>query len=114
VDKLNPDDARPPYKQVADALRREITDGTLQPGAKLPPHHDAVARFGVALGTVKRAYAQLQSEGLIVSRQGQGSYVRPNKPPADAQTNAALGSILDTLADYGRRIDDLERRMGQE
>jgi DNA-binding GntR family transcriptional regulator len=110
VNKLNPDDARPPYQQVADALRREITERTLQPGDKLPAHHEVVTRFGVALNTVKRAYAQLQNEGLIVSRQGQGSYVRTQR--ADQVTDpASFDELRELVTSLARRLDAVERQL---
>jgi len=77
--QLDPDDARPPYAQVVDALRREIEQGVLQPGAKLPTHQQLVSQYGVSVGTVKRALGELQGAGLVVSRQGQGAFVRTRR-----------------------------------
>src|SRR5438552_11319128 len=57
---LDPDDTRPPYAQVVDALRQEIEQGTLQPGAKLPTHQELVSTYGVSVGTIKRALGELQ------------------------------------------------------
>ena len=65
---LDPDDARPPYAQVVDALRRDIEEGVLQPGAKLPTHQQLVSQYGVSVGTIKRALGELQGAGLIISR----------------------------------------------
>jgi DNA-binding transcriptional regulator YhcF (GntR family) len=77
--KLDPDDLRPPYAQVVDALRSDIEDGILQPGAKLPTHQQLVSEYGVSVGTVKRAFGELQGAGLIISRQGQGAFVRTRR-----------------------------------
>ncbi len=76
---LDPDDVRPPYAQVADALRNEIEQGVLQPGAKLPTHQQLVSQYNVSLGTVKRALGELQGAGLVISRQGQGAFVRTRR-----------------------------------
>src|SRR6202022_3509265 len=67
--RLDPDDVRPPYAQVVDALRREIEQGVLPPGAKLPTHQQLVTQYGVSIGTIKRALGELQGAGLIISRQ---------------------------------------------
>lgn len=77
--ELDPDDVRPPYAQVVDALRSDIEHGVLQPGAKLPTHQQLVAQYGVSVGTVKRAFGELQGAGLIISRQGQGAFVRTRR-----------------------------------
>src|SRR6266545_3826619 len=73
---LDPDDPRPPYVQVANALRDAITSGTLRPGEKLPSGSDLAERYGVARMTVQNAVRLLRDEGLIVSRQGSGVFVR--------------------------------------
>ena len=52
---LDPDDPRPPYVQVANALRDAITSGTLRPGEKLPSGSDLAERYGVARMTVQNA-----------------------------------------------------------
>lgn len=76
---LDPDDARPPYAQLVDALRREIEEGALPPGSKLPTHQQLASQYGVSVGTVKRALGELHGADLIVSRQGQGAFVRTRR-----------------------------------
>ncbi|MBN9098861.1 MAG: GntR family transcriptional regulator [Pseudonocardia sp.] len=73
---LDPDDPRPPYQQVANALRAAILTRTFKPGDKLPSGPELAKRYGVARMTVQQAIRILRDEGLIVSRQGSGVYVR--------------------------------------
>jgi len=73
---LDPDDPRPPYQQVADALRAAILTRKLKPGDKLPSQAELAARYNVARMTVQQALRVLRAEGLTVSRQGSGVYVR--------------------------------------
>lgn len=73
---LDPDDPRTPSQQIANALRAAILRGKYEPGEKLPSQLALVAHYGVARETVKSALRILDSERLIVSRQGSGSYVR--------------------------------------
>jgi DNA-binding GntR family transcriptional regulator len=112
--KLDPDDSRPQYVQVADAFREAIRDGELAPGNKLPSHGEVTTEFDVSIGTVKRAYAQLQADGLIVSRQGQGSYIRTGRLEPDTSTSLTLESVAATLTDFGRRLEALERWIGKQ
>lgn len=111
---LNPDDSRPPYQQVADALRQAIASGKFKPGAKLPSHHAIVGEYRVSLGTVKRAYGVLQADGLIVTRQGQGSFVR-NQPTEQRQSGGGAGrdDVWDAIDGLTKRVAALERRVGK-
>src|SRR5215469_16987757 len=73
---LDPDDPRPPYQQVANALRAAILTRKFAPGEKLPSGNELAQHYGVARMTVQQAMRLLRDEGLIVSRQGSGIYVR--------------------------------------
>src|ERR1017187_3529677 len=74
--ELDPDDPRPPYQQVANALRAAILTRKLAPGEKLPSGNELAKRYGVARMTVQQAIRLLRDDGLIVSRQGSGVFVR--------------------------------------
>ncbi|MGW6624050.1 GntR family transcriptional regulator [Nocardia sp. NPDC055002] len=76
MDELDPDDPRPPYQQVANALRAAILTRTLIPGEKLPSGPQLAERYGVARMTIQQAIRLLRDEGLVVSRQGSGVFVR--------------------------------------
>lgn len=74
--QLDPDDARAPYVQVASTLRAAILTGQYAAGDKLPSGPELAAQFKVARMTVQQAIRLLRTEGLIVSRQGSGVFVR--------------------------------------
>jgi len=73
---FDPDDPRPPYVQIANALRAAILTRSLAPGEQLPSGSELARRYGVARQTVQQAFRVLRDEGLIVSRQGSGVFVR--------------------------------------
>jgi len=73
---LDPNDPRPPYVQVASVLRAAILTRKYTPGQQLPSGPELAATYGVARATVQSALRILREEGLIVSRQGSGVYVR--------------------------------------
>ena len=75
---LDPDDSRPPYQQVGSALRASILTKRegFEAGSKLPSGPELAKHFKVARGTVDKALDLLRNEGLIVTRQGSGSFVR--------------------------------------
>ncbi|NUK08654.1 GntR family transcriptional regulator [Streptomyces lunaelactis] len=70
---------QPKYRQVADALRREIDNGTYLPGSRLPSESELSARFEASRNTVRSGLNQLVSEGLISSSQGLGYEVRKHE-----------------------------------
>lgn len=74
--RLDPDDPRPPYLQVATQLRAAILTRKFAPGEKLPSGPELAKTFGVARQTIQQAIRELREEGLIVSRQGSGVFVR--------------------------------------
>ncbi|MEV7579034.1 GntR family transcriptional regulator [Streptomyces erythrochromogenes] len=74
------DDPRPPYVRTADELRKQIQDGQLAPGAKLPSARDLQAQYGIANSTAQNALRVLKEEGLIYSVQGRGVFVRQLSP----------------------------------
>ena len=67
--------AAPLYLQIIDGLNREISEGRLAPGAPLPSFRRLAEDLLVSVITVKRAYEELEREGIIYRRQGLGTFV---------------------------------------
>jgi GntR family transcriptional regulator len=65
----------PLYQQIIDGLKRDISEGRLPAGAPLPSFRQLAEQLMVSLITVKRAYEELQREGIIYRRQGLGTFV---------------------------------------
>uniref|UniRef100_UPI0033427FD3 aminotransferase-like domain-containing protein n=1 Tax=Castellaniella defragrans TaxID=75697 RepID=UPI0033427FD3 len=66
----------PKYKRLARGIGEAIGNGTLAPGAKLPPHRILADKLGITPGTVSRAYGELERLGLVTARVGDGTFVR--------------------------------------
>ena len=66
----------PKFVQVSEMLIREIAAGHLADGARLPPERDMAADLGIAVGTLRKALAELERKGLLERVQGSGNYVR--------------------------------------
>ncbi|MFZ1399648.1 MAG: GntR family transcriptional regulator [Candidatus Promineifilaceae bacterium] len=84
-------------EQVETALRERIRRRAYRPGDKLPTELGLTAEFGVSRATVRTVLTRLANEGLIVRRQGAGTYV-----------NQRVGEVnsLGGLLDYGRLISE--------
>ena len=68
-------DKRSLQAQIKQILRDEITTGVWRQGARLPPEPELMRRFGVSRITVSQALRDLSAEGLVVRRQGKGTFV---------------------------------------
>ena len=89
------------YEQVADQIRTGITNGTYQPGSRLPSERDLAQRLKVSRPAVREAIGALQNEGAVVTRHGSGTYVSDqgvdaplaaleDRPEADFSPNSTL------------------------
>ncbi len=74
----------PQRVRVYRAIRSAIDGGALAPGDRLPSARQLAADWGLARGVVDEAFAQLQMEGLIRRRVGDGTYVEPATPAGGA------------------------------
>ena len=70
------------YRKIAEEIRREILQGRLKPGDRLPSVRQTAAEWDCTVGTVQRAYQELATLGLVVSRPGQGTHVVSSPQPA--------------------------------
>lgn len=73
------------YVRVADAVEKEIRDGRLPYGARLPNERDMGAEYGVAPGTIRRAVRELRERGLVATLPNKGTFVswRPADSPRE-------------------------------
>jgi GntR family transcriptional regulator len=81
---------RPAYLQIADALREQINTGRYPPGSQLPTERELQDTFSVSSRTVRVALDQLRAEGLVVSQQGRGVFVREQTIPRRLSTDIAV------------------------
>ena len=65
----------PLYQQIIDGIKREIGEDRLRPGTALPSFRALAEELLVSLITVKRAYEELEREGIIYCKQGLGTFV---------------------------------------
>nr|BFE69833.1 hypothetical protein GCM10020092_031340 [Actinoplanes digitatis] len=71
-----PTDARPLQVRLADDIRIQIENGQLKPGDRLPTLDELAAAHMVSLAVVRKAIDLLKQQGLVVSQQGKGNFVR--------------------------------------
>jgi len=71
-----PTDSRNPPTRIADHIRAQIETGELKPGEQLPTIDDLATRYKCSAAPVRSAIELLQQQGLVVTRQGLGTFVR--------------------------------------
>lgn len=109
---------QPMYQQIADAIRRQIadgTDGSLPPGKQLPTEQELQETYRASRNTVRDAIKLLASLGLVETRPGQGTFVTKSPDPfvTTLSTNPETGggegaSRLSALADAAPGQDQAE------
>jgi GntR family transcriptional regulator len=84
----------PPYLQIVRQVRQALRMGILNVGDQLPSVREVVAAVAVNPNTVLKAYRDLEREGLIEARAGQGTFVRALPPGPPPGTHSRLGRSL--------------------
>lgn len=69
------DPAIPIYRQIMDEISGQIISGKLNPGQQLPSVREMAQNFQVNPNTIARAYQELEREGIVFTRRGQGTFV---------------------------------------
>src|SRR5687767_9456816 len=72
---IEPRDARPIYLQIMDEVRRALVLGTLRPEDPVPSVRELASQLVVNPRTVLQAYRELEREGILYVRRGQGTFV---------------------------------------
>ncbi len=97
---INENSPRPIYEQIVQAVKNSIVNRELQAGDMLPSIRSLARDLGISVITTKRAYEELEKQGLIYSEQGKGFFV--NK----VNQNLLLES---RLKEYEKRLHDIIR-----
>ena len=94
----------PIYQQLVDRIRAAVKQGTLEAGSQLPTVQELSDSLGIARGTVKRAYDELEHEGLLEKIRGRGSFIRARQQDSGSRKDramAAIDELLDRLEEMG-------------
>ncbi len=89
----------PYYRQIAEQIRRGVAAGTLTAGDQLPSVRELASRLLVNPNTVARCYRDLEQEGLIETRRGEGTYLSQAATAySDRARRCLLGEQMTRLA----------------
>ena len=102
--QINPELDIPIYQQLVDTIRTAVKKGILVPNQQLPTVSELSEKLGIARGTIKRAYDELERSGIVDKAQGRGTFVcyQPaNSGSRKEQAMAAIDNLLESLEDLG-------------
>src|SRR5262249_40035187 len=83
-----------PYLQLVQQVKQALRLDLLKPGGQLPTVREVVAKLAINPNTVLKAYRELEHQGLIASRPGQGTFVLRTLAGASLASHAALRRSL--------------------
>lgn len=92
------------YDQIIAGMKREISEGRLRPGTPLPSFRQLAADLMVSLITVKRAYEELEKEGIVYRRQGLGTFVA--EQGGDRSRESKLGRARELIAEAAKEAEE--------
>lgn len=106
---IDPHSPKPVYQQIIDQVKYAVACGRLRAGDRLGSIRDVAVQTRVNRNTVARAYMELEREGVIRSRAGQGSFVSDDTGAAvgKAQARKILTEKTDEMVTQARlfRLD---------
>src|SRR6516162_8673594 len=103
----------PIYRQLVQQVRRDVMLGRLQPGDQLPSVKEVVDALAVNPNTVVKAFSELEHQGMIVRRQGVGTFVAAEPPLVSLAAAPRLLAPLARWVERARRdgLDAEQMRM---
>jgi GntR family transcriptional regulator len=100
------------YLQLVQQVHDALQLGLLEPGDQLPTAQQVVAKLAINPNTVLKAYRDLEREGLVRARPGQGTFITRSLPGTDPATQArflaAMTDWLRSARSAGLGPDDIE------
>lgn len=106
-------DPRPLYQQVKDQLLHQVAVGELKAGEEIPSIRALAAEIQVSVITIKRAYLELELEGIIQTRQGRGSFVAENVKLGETLKEQELEQHLEAAAHIATLLHLTEEELAE-
>ena len=114
---VDPADPLPLYAQLERGIRSAIGIGRLAPGSQLPTVRQLAVALSINANTVARVYAELERTGVLETRRGVGTFVRPlpeaapNRRDRERELRALTDRLLAEAAAAGFGADELVKHL---
>ncbi len=101
---ISQSDSRPMYLQIMEQVKQRVAVGEWGPGEEIPSIRQLAMDLRVSVITIKRAYLELEREGVIVTQQGKGSIVAPNPDLSPRLYDEEFSKHLEKVAQLGELL----------
>src|ERR1700687_4570640 len=101
---ISQSDGRPMYLQIMEQIRQRVAVGEWAQGQEIPSIRQLAVTLRVSVITVKRAYLELEREGIIVTQQGKGSVVAPDSRLGTKLYDQELARHIERVAQLGELL----------
>ena len=100
------------YLQIMEQIRQRVAVGEWAPGDEIPSIRQLAVVLSVSVITIKRAYLELEREGVIVTQHGKGSFIAPNPDVNPRIYEEELDDHLEQAARLGALLGLAEDELG--
>ena len=108
----------PIWLQVMNRIKTDIVTGRRAPGGKLPGGRDLALEFSINPNTAARVYRELESEALVETRRGMGTFVTGDSQRIEALrariAEEAVREFIQKMRQLGVSPEEAVRLIGQE
>lgn len=101
---ISQSDSRPMYLQIMEQVKQRVAMGEWASGTEIPSIRQLAVALRVSVITIKRAYLELEREGIILTQQGKGSIVAPNPGVSMELYREELSDRLEEVARLGNLL----------
>jgi GntR family transcriptional regulator len=101
---ISQSDGRPMYLQIMEQIKQKVAVGEWLPGEEIPSIRAMAVTLRVSVITVKRAYLELEREGVILTQHGKGSFVAPDPGLASRLYDGVLAQHLQQVVRIGTTL----------
>jgi GntR family transcriptional regulator len=101
---ISQSDRRPMYLQIMEQVKQRVAVGEWAPGDEIPSIRQLAMDLRVSVITIKRAYLELEREGVIVTQQGKGSIIARNPDLSPRLYNEEFSEHLEKVAQLGELL----------
>ena len=103
---ISQSDGRPMYLQIMEQVKQRVAVGEWRPGEEIPSIRQLAVALRVSVITVKRAYLELEREGVVHKRHGSGTYISDaGSPLARKERVKILSGRVDGLLAEARHLE---------
>jgi GntR family transcriptional regulator len=109
---LNPQSGIPIYRQIIDQVTRMVASGQLPPGSELPSVRELAVEHAVNPMTISKAYALLETEGVLIRQRGKPMQVAAvSTKNAQQKKQDLLTPAIDNLLLVAKQLDLDEKEL---